>query len=56
MHDAALDYLATKMPVIFTEYNQKRHYTDKLGWTVDVWIDDSPEFIINPTLSMFKGD
>jgi hypothetical protein len=54
MTDPALDYLATKMPVIFTEYTQKRHFTNEIGWTVDIWIDDSPEFIVNPTLSMFK--
>jgi hypothetical protein len=46
MTDPALDYLATKMPVIFTEYTQKREFTNRMGWMVDVWIDDSPEFIV----------
>jgi hypothetical protein len=54
MTDPVLDYLATKMPVIFTEYTQKRHFTNEMNWLVDIWIDDSPEFIVNPTLSMFK--
>jgi hypothetical protein len=54
MNDAALDYLATKMPVIFTEFTQKRAFTNKMGWIVDVWIDDSPEFIVNPVV--FVGD
>jgi hypothetical protein len=46
MTDPALDYLAQKIPVIFTEYIQKREYTDSMQWYVDVWIDDSPEFIV----------
>jgi hypothetical protein len=50
MTDPALDYLATVIPVIFTEYTQKRAFTNKMGWMVDVWIDDSPEFIVNPVV------
>lgn len=46
MTDPALDYLARTIPVIYTEYTPKRKFTNNLGWIVDVWIDDSPEFIV----------
>lgn len=48
MRDPALDYLAQMIPVIYTGYIQKRQFTDDMGWPVDVWIDDSPEYIVNP--------
>jgi len=38
------------IPVIFTEFTQKRSHCNKIGWFVDVWIDDSPEFIVNPVV------
>ena len=47
MTDPALDWLSQILPVIFTEYQQKRAFTNRIGWNVDVWIDDSPEFIIS---------
>ncbi len=50
MTDPALDYIKLKIPVIFTEYTQKRAFTNKMGWMVDIWIDDSPEFIVNPVV------
>lgn len=53
MKDPALDYLSTKIPVIYTEYEQKRDCTNKMGWIVDVWIDDSPEFIVS-TVNIIK--
>jgi len=55
MSDPALDYLAQKIPVIFTEYTQKRTFCNRLGWLVVVWIDDSPEFIVD-TIHIFKGN
>lgn len=48
MRDFALDDML--IPVIYTEYQQKRQFTNKMGWMVDVWIDDSPEFIVNPVV------
>ena len=48
MRDSALDNIG--IPVIYTEFTQKRKFTNKLGWIVDVWIDDSPEFIVNPVV------
>lgn len=48
MSDPALDWLSQSIPVIFTEGEQKRKFTDRMGWIVDVWIDDSPEFIVDP--------
>jgi hypothetical protein len=48
MRDDALDNVG--IPVIYTEYTQKRAFTNKMGWFVDVWIDDSPEFVVNPVV------
>lgn len=48
MTDPALDNIG--IPVIYTEFTQKRKFTSKMGWLVDVWIDDSPEFIVNPVV------
>lgn len=48
MRDRALDNIG--IPVIYTGYQQKRQFTNKMGWIVDVWIDDSPEFIVNPVV------
>ena len=48
MTDPMLDKIG--IPVIYTEFTQKRVFTNKLGWIVDVWIDDSPEFIVNPVV------
>jgi hypothetical protein len=47
MTDPALDWLGSKIPVIFTEYTQKRKFTEDIDWWVDIWIDDSPEFIVD---------
>jgi hypothetical protein len=54
MRDPALDNIG--IPVIFTEYTQKRAHCNKLGWYVDVWIDDSPEFIVNPVVLVGSND
>ena len=48
MTDPALDWLGSSIPVIFTEGEQKRKFTNNMGWFVDIWIDDSPEFIVDP--------
>lgn len=53
MTEPALDYLLQKIPVIYTEFTQKRSFTNRMGWMVDVWIDDSPEFIVNPVVHVF---
>jgi hypothetical protein len=55
MKDPALDRLAEKIPVIYTGYIQKRIFTDKMDWFVDVWIDDSPEFIVNMDGFLMRG-
>lgn len=47
MRDPLLDKMI--IPVIYTEYQQKRQFTNKINWIVDVWIDDSPEFIVGQT-------
>jgi hypothetical protein len=46
MTDPALDWLAQQIPVIYTEYQQKRAFCRRLGWEPDIWIDDQPEFIV----------
>jgi hypothetical protein len=53
MTDPALDNIG--IPVIYTGFNQKREFTDDMGWNVDVWIDDSPEFIVGH-IRDFKRD
>lgn len=35
-----------KIPVFYTEWSAKRPYMEKQGIDIDVWIDDSPELII----------
>ena len=54
MTDPALDFLSRSIPVIFTDYTPKRKFTNTMGWMVDVWIDDSPEFIVD--FSKFVGN
>ena len=39
--------LVCKCPVIYTEYNPKRLFCRSLGHTFDVWIDDSPQAIVD---------
>lgn len=34
------------IPVFYTAWNAKRPYMEKQGIDIDVWIDDSPELII----------
>lgn len=55
MTDPALDRLAQVIPVIYTEYIHKRAFTNHLGWIVDVWIDDSPEFIAAAPVILAQG-
>jgi len=50
MTDPALDIMP--IPVIYTEYQQKRQFTNNMNWIVDVWIDDSPEFIVSPLITL----
>lgn len=52
MTHPALDYLAQKIPVIYTEYTQKRPYCKHIGWVPDIWIDDSPEFIVEHAVTL----
>jgi hypothetical protein len=47
MEHPALNYLALNIPVVYTEGNTKRSYCNGIGWFPDVWIDDSPEFIVD---------
>ncbi len=47
MRDEMLDQLELIIPVIYTEYLQKKHVTDQMNWPVDIWIDDSPHYIIS---------
>lgn len=47
MNDAALTWMSSIIPVIFTAGYQKRSFCANLGWFPDIWIDDSPEFIVD---------
>jgi hypothetical protein len=50
MRDHYLDKLSQRIPVIYTEAQQKRRFCADMGWFVDIWIDDSPEFIVEPQI------
>lgn len=52
MTDPALDWLAERIPIIYTEYHQKRPYCKQIGWEPDIWIDDSPEFIVEHVVTV----
>jgi hypothetical protein len=58
MRDHHLDQLSERIPVIYTEAQQKRQFCNAMGWFVDIWIDDSPEFIVDsaPMLFNIRGD
>jgi hypothetical protein len=56
MEDPAINYLALSIPVIYTEGNSKRSFCNKIGWIVDIWIDDSPEFIVDIPLIGISND
>ena len=47
MTDPAINWIALKIPVIFTSFQQKRQYTTSIGWLPDIWIDDTPEYIVD---------
>lgn len=47
MRDNTLDELnKSTCPVIYTEFTPKRAFCNKLGFLVDIWIDDQPELIV----------
>lgn len=35
------------IPIIFTGGRQKSHVCEELGWSPDIWIDDSPHLIVS---------
>lgn len=47
------------IPVITTNMVQKRPHCEAIGWMPDIWIDDSPEFIVrhdnDAYLNVFKA-
>lgn len=47
MVDEALSHIGEKVPIIFTSSAQKREFCVSIGWMPDIWIDDSPEFIVS---------
>jgi hypothetical protein len=46
MKDEWLKVVEETIPVLCTNRQQKREFCDNLGWHPDIWIDDSPEFIV----------
>lgn len=46
VHETLYKYRVT-LSVICTGREQKRPFCERLGWVPDVWIDDSPEFIVH---------
>ena len=51
-----LDRLGQRIPVIYTEAQQKRRFCNAMQWFVDIWIDDTPEFIVDPIPLLFNLD
>ncbi len=45
LHDE-MEAMGVSIPIITTNMAQKRPFCEQLGWIPDVWIDDSPEFIV----------
>lgn len=41
------------VPVIFTSKKQKREHCNEIDWQPQIWIDDSPEFIVRPDVFKF---
>lgn len=56
MTDPMLDRLGQRIPVIYTEAQQKRRFCNAMQWFVDIWIDDTPEFIVDPIPLLFNLD
>lgn len=44
------------IPIYFTSRQQKRPHMDKGLWYPDIWIDDSPEFIVDRDLEIRPDD
>lgn len=42
------------IPIIHTNYKQKRDHCNQIGWMPDIFIDDLPEFIISESLLDIK--
>ena len=38
------------MPILFSNRQLKRQYARQAGYKPDIWIDDTPEFIVSPTV------
>jgi hypothetical protein len=47
MEDNELKEIRKLIPVIYTSTEQKREYCVSIGWFPQIWIDDSPEFIVS---------
>lgn len=45
-----MESIGKLVPVIFAGKEWKRDAAKRRGWNVDVWIDDSPEYIGKQTL------
>jgi len=41
------------IPIIYTNMKSKREHCDLIGWQPDIWIDDSPEFIVRKDVAKF---
>lgn len=44
---------AFEIPIICTAREQKRTFLRELGWLADIWIDDTPEFIVDRDVENF---
>ena len=53
MAEPVLNSIGKLIPVIFADKDWKKEAALKRGYKVDIWIDDSPEFI-NPSTYIIK--
>ncbi|SRR5258706_13611281 len=54
MNNDMLDALGTDfIPVLYTSNVPKRIYCDSIDWQPQIWIDDTPEFIVRPDFHKF---
>lgn len=42
-----------RIPVIYTNLKSKREHLDEIGWMADIFIDDTPEFIVRKDVLEF---
>ena len=53
MEDEPLKWIKQFIPVIYTSSQQKREYCVSIDFHPQIWIDDSPEFIVSRDVAKY---